>query len=98
MLWSEATNEWIRIHDIIQFVNTFYGMSYAEHSRETFRKQPLHMQVKLLRVLQQKKVTRVGGTDPVKLDVRVIAATNRDMLFHYPLSKLQYEIYAKPVF
>ena len=42
MPWSEATNEWIRIHDIIQFVNTFYGMSYAENSRETFRKQALH--------------------------------------------------------
>ena len=42
MLWSEATNEWIRIHDIIQFVNTFYDMSYAENSRETFRKQALH--------------------------------------------------------
>ena len=40
--WSEATNEWIRIHNIIQFVNTFYGMSYAENSRETFRKQALH--------------------------------------------------------
>ena len=42
MSWSEVTNEWIRIHDIIQFVNTFYGMSYAENSRETFRKQALH--------------------------------------------------------
>ncbi len=42
MSWSEATNEWIRIHDIIQFVNTFYGMTYAENSRETFRKQALH--------------------------------------------------------
>ena len=42
MSWSEATNEWIRIHDIIQFVNTFYDMSYAENSRETFRKQALH--------------------------------------------------------
>lgn len=42
MSWSEATNDWIRIHDIIQFVNTFYGMSYAENSRETFRKQALH--------------------------------------------------------
>lgn len=40
---------------------------------------PLHMQVKLLRVLQQKKVTRVGGTDPIDLDVRVIAATNRNL-------------------
>lgn len=42
MSWSEATNEWVRIHDIIQFVNTFYDMSYAENSRETFRKQALH--------------------------------------------------------
>lgn len=42
MSWSEVTNKWIRIHDIIQFVNTFYGMSYAENSRETFRKQALH--------------------------------------------------------
>ena len=42
MSWSEATNEWIRIHDIIQFVNTFYGVNYAENSRETFRKQALH--------------------------------------------------------
>lgn len=42
MLWSEATNEWIRIHDIIQFVNTYYGTTYAENSRETFRKQALH--------------------------------------------------------
>lgn len=42
MFWSEASNEWIRIHDIIQFVNTFYGVAYAENSRETFRKQALH--------------------------------------------------------
>lgn len=40
---------------------------------------PLNMQVKLLRVLQQKKVTRVGGSNPIDLDVRVIAATNRDL-------------------
>lgn len=42
MEWSEATNEWIRIHDIIQFANSYYGTTYAENSRETFRKQALH--------------------------------------------------------
>lgn len=42
MSWSEAENDWIRIHDIIQFANTNYGTTYAENSRETFRKQALH--------------------------------------------------------
>ena len=42
MEWTNATNEWIRIHDIIQFSNTYYGSTYAENSRETFRKQALH--------------------------------------------------------
>ena len=40
---------------------------------------PLHMQVKLLRVLQQKRIVRVGGTETVNLDVRIIAATNKDL-------------------
>ncbi len=40
--WAATTNQWIRIHDIIQFVNDHYGETYAENSRETFRKQALH--------------------------------------------------------
>lgn len=40
--WKNATNEWMRIHDIIQFANNYYYKGYAENSRETFRKQALH--------------------------------------------------------
>lgn len=40
--WKDATNEWIRIHDIIAFSNQYYGTTYAENSRETFRKQAMH--------------------------------------------------------
>ena len=38
------------------------------------------LQAKLLRVLQEKEVDRIGGKDPVRIDVRVIATTNRDLL------------------
>ena len=40
---------------------------------------PYELQTKLLRVLQQKEVMRLGGTKPISLDVRVIAATNADL-------------------
>lgn len=40
---------------------------------------PLDLQVKLLRVLQEKEIERVGGKSTIKIDVRIIAATNRDL-------------------
>ena len=40
--WANATNKWIRIHDVIAFIRDFYEVSYAENSRETFRKQAIH--------------------------------------------------------
>lgn len=40
---------------------------------------PLHLQVKLLHVLQQKQIERVGGNKIIPVDIRIIAATNRDL-------------------
>lgn len=40
--WKKAQAEWIRIHDVIAFSNANYGTTYAENSRETFRKQAMH--------------------------------------------------------
>lgn len=40
--WETASNEWIRIHDIIAYTKQVYGITYAENSRETFRKQAMH--------------------------------------------------------
>jgi DNA-binding NtrC family response regulator len=41
---------------------------------------PLAMQAKLLRVLQEKEIERVGGNETIKIDSRVVAATNRDLV------------------
>jgi DNA-binding NtrC family response regulator len=40
---------------------------------------PLSMQVKLLRVIQERKLFRLGGTKPISLDIRLISATNREL-------------------
>nr|WP_034868243.1 sigma 54-interacting transcriptional regulator [Clostridium lundense] len=40
---------------------------------------PLDMQVKLLRVLQEREIERIGGVTPIKIDVRILAATNRNL-------------------
>ncbi len=40
---------------------------------------PLSMQVKLLRAIQEKAILRVGGTKPIEVDIRIIAASNKDL-------------------
>ena len=43
---------------------------------------PLHAQVRLLRVLQEKDIVRVGGTREIKVDIRIISATNQKLAGH----------------
>jgi two-component system response regulator HydG len=53
----------------------------------------LGMQVKLLRVLQEREITRVGGSDVLAVDVRIIAATNRDLLQEIGQGRFRDDLY-----
>ena len=54
---------------------------------------PLSLQAKLLRVLQEKKVTPIGGQRDIDVDVRVIATTNRDMMTEVKEKKFREDLY-----
>ncbi|MBI4753491.1 sigma-54-dependent Fis family transcriptional regulator [Candidatus Desantisbacteria bacterium] len=54
---------------------------------------PLSAQARLLRVLEQKEFLRVGGVSSVKVDVRVIAATNKDLLFEVQKMRFREDLY-----
>lgn len=54
---------------------------------------PLLMQVKLLRVLQERELMRVGSTEPINIDVRVVAASNRNLKDAVEQGQLRNDLY-----
>ena len=54
---------------------------------------PLAVQGKLLRVLQEKEIERVGGANPINIDVRVIAATNRNLYDEVAKGRFRMDLY-----
>jgi len=54
---------------------------------------PLDMQAKFLRVIQERRFYRVGGSSPIEVDVRLISATNRDILKYVSDGKFREDLY-----
>lgn len=54
---------------------------------------PLDVQVKLLRVLQESEITRLGGHDPISVDVRIVAATNRNLETFVKEARFRQDLY-----
>lgn len=54
---------------------------------------PINLQSKLLRILQDKQIMRIGGRKPITINVRIIAATNQDLINHVEKGKFRQDLY-----
>lgn len=72
-----------------RFVQANHGTLFLDEIGEM----PMPMQAKLLRVLQEKEFSRVGGEEVLRVDVRLIAATNRNLLDLVTTGKFREDLY-----
>lgn len=73
------------------------GMLELAHSGTLFLDEiaelPLSLQVKLLTVIQERVVTRLGGTKPIQVDIRIVAATNRNLYAMVEQGRFRADLY-----
>lgn len=78
-------------------VRTHIGKFESAHGGTLFMDEvadlPPSVQASLLRVIQEREIVRVGGQQPIKVDVRVIAATNRDFQELIPAKQFRLDLY-----